>query len=755
MNSDFTQQQTLGELEKAEQLSRQAANEPPAEIPGLRIEKLLGQGAFGQVWLGRDLNTGRQVAIKFYLYRGGVDWSLLDREVKHLVNMSTGRYIVQVLGVGWESDPPYYVMEYLENGSLEDLIRSQGVLGVQSTVSILQDIADGLSFAHSKGVLHCDLKPANVMMDHDWRPRIADFGQSRMTDEQTPSLGTLFFMAPEQADLEASPDTGWDVYALGAIAYCMLVGSPPYRTPEMVETLDTAESLIDRLDRYRRVIRKSPPPRLHHQRKNVDKDLCQIIDRCLAPDPKERYANVEQVLTALEQRNSARSRRPLLLLGILGPILFLVVMLLFSARSIGVAKKESLQQTMELSLKSNQFAAQLAAKTLESEIARLFSLIEQEAQRSELRTRLIQLQLADSNLFESLASGTLTKEESTRLREQLSRNPKRTELQSFISNRLAQIISQDSGGSGALFNTLFVNDALGNNLAIEYSDPSDAKLQNPIGRNFAHRSYFLGTRFDRKGAPKSELLPTRHTHLSAAFRSTATGQWKIGISAPIWPLDAESPPAESELPKEPLGVLVLTIDLGDLKLLPEKFHDYGNEPSNRTRDRFAALVDGREGNGQGTLLQHPYLDSEAAKLPDAIVPRIGIDMLSKLKKQGGILDYVDPSSKTEDGQEFQGQWIAAMERVRIAASHDPQIRKSGESDLWVVVQERGSKVAAPVVQLGSRLQSESYIELAAVVIVMLALWYFVFVQSNSTTTLSHHVSSVQLSETSAWTGETK
>ena len=99
MNSDYTQQQSLGGLHRSEQMSLQAT-QPPAEISGYRIDTLLGQGAFGQVWLGSDLNTGRQVAIKFYLHRSGVDWSLLRREVKNLVNMSTGRYIVQVLSVG-------------------------------------------------------------------------------------------------------------------------------------------------------------------------------------------------------------------------------------------------------------------------------------------------------------------------------------------------------------------------------------------------------------------------------------------------------------------------------------------------------------------------------------------------------------------------------------------------------------------------------------------------------------------------------
>ena len=91
--------------------------------------------------------------------------------------------------------------------------------GEEPGEALFREIAEGLSYAHGKGVLHCDLKPANILLDHASRPRLADFGQSRMTDDQTPSLGTLFFMAPEQADLQAqqvSAATGSRVGDTGA-----------------------------------------------------------------------------------------------------------------------------------------------------------------------------------------------------------------------------------------------------------------------------------------------------------------------------------------------------------------------------------------------------------------------------------------------------------------------------------------------------------------------------------------------------------
>ena len=214
MTTDRTQQQSTEDALRSKQLSRKR-NRPPIDVPGYSSRNFIGAGAYGEVWVAVDENTGRKVAIKFYAHRGGLDWSLLESEVEKLVFLSADRYVVQLLDVGWEAEPPYYVMEYIENGSLEDYLDREGSVPVGEAVEMFRDVATGLLHAHGKGVLHCDLKPANILLDQDNKPRLADFGQSRLSNDQTPALGTLFYMAPEQASLQAVPDARWDVYALG------------------------------------------------------------------------------------------------------------------------------------------------------------------------------------------------------------------------------------------------------------------------------------------------------------------------------------------------------------------------------------------------------------------------------------------------------------------------------------------------------------------------------------------------------------
>jgi serine/threonine protein kinase len=167
MNEEPTPRMGETERQRAQRLSLESLR-PPFRVSGYEKEIFLGRGSFGEVWVAVDSNSSRKVAIKFYHHRGGLDWSLLSREVEKLRHLFSDRYVVQLLEVGWDANPPYYVMEYMERGSLEDQLRASPPT-VAEAVNLVREVAVGLVHAHGKGILHCDLKPANIMLDQDGR----------------------------------------------------------------------------------------------------------------------------------------------------------------------------------------------------------------------------------------------------------------------------------------------------------------------------------------------------------------------------------------------------------------------------------------------------------------------------------------------------------------------------------------------------------------------------------------------------------
>jgi hypothetical protein len=614
-------------------------------------------------------------------------------------------------------------MEYLENGSLDDLIRNGGALPVPRAVELFAEIASGLNHSHGKGVLHCDLKPANVLLDPDLQPRLADFGQSRLTDEQTPSLGTLFYMAPEQSDLNAAPDARWDVYALGAILYCMLVGSPPYRTPEAVEALDQANSLQERLKRYRDTIQRSPFPRAHYRVRGMDRWLSAIIDRCIAKRPEDRFANVQQVLAAIDRRRVARLRRPLMLLGIVGPILLVTIMGLFFWRAVTVAESDLSNELREGVLQSNFFAAQAAAGTLESAISGLFRLVEEEARRSTLEELFATtVDEAGIELLKSLATEQTPPVDGKSSLQQL---PSRLDLDAYLKDRLERIRTRGSAATKPTkFDSLFVMDRFGTILASAFVDESAAA---PIGENFAYRSYFSGQTQDLPPqTPRRNIARTPTSHLSVPFRSTATNRWKIAVSTPLSfkPSDEEDRVVE--------GVMVLTINVGDLELLhtfskPKETSVDNEEPlvSNQFAG-FAVLVDGHEGDREGTILQHPFFSEIGSTPTDGAGLQFQIEpaMLKRLKEMG-TYRYIDPIASDKKGTRYAGEWIAAMQKVEIARRAFDDFERRQSTSLLLLVQVPANSITVPVAVMSQKLSGLFLVAVLALLAAIVALWIFV------------------------------
>ena len=737
MNHDPTEYQTAGGQSTSKKLSMEATT-PPAEVPGYRLNQFLGAGAFGQVWVGRDLNTGRDVAVKFYLHRGGVNWSLISREVKNLVQMSADRYVVQVLEVGWDADPPYYVMELVRGGSLEDLLQSQRRLPVNDAVEMFRKICIGLNHCHAKGVLHCDLKPANILLGDENEPRLADFGQSRLSNDQTPALGTLFYMAPEQADLISTPDASWDVYAVGAIIYRSLTGSPPYRDDEIVQQLDTAGSLKKRLARYRQLIAASPRPEGHLRCKDVDRALSRIISKCLSVNPEARFANVQQILQELNRRDINRSRRPLMLLGIVGPLLVLLATCFFGARSINDARN-GMEEALRLeAFGSNQLAAAFAARTLESEIERYFEVTQEEASRPELREQ-IKLALSDSEVAENLQRITdlgtpFATHQASEARDKFLDAPSRLALDDVLQQRLNQYTLPEPMWRRPRLATMFVTDAHGTILGVAYTQ-SVSREENSAGKNFSYRTYFHGGHVDlpKETTRIEDVDALTTTHLSAAFPSTATRLWKVAISTPIY-LSEES--------LQPDAMFVVTVNLGDFELLQSK----------QGANQIAVLVEARNGPAQGTILQHPLMDTRRQSGTQVEGEKYQINpKLMKRLLEGGDVDYLDPLADADDGSDFDGQWIAAMQPVAVprdAPEISPAMTSASEAtdpplpptdlppgavreatgkatDLLVLVQYRLKTVIEPVQEMRTALLWEGAAAIASILAVTLTLWFFV------------------------------
>ena len=617
----------------------------PTEIPGLTFIENLGNGAYGSVWLARERNTGKHVAVKFYTHRRSLDWSLLNREVEKLAVLYTSRNIVGLQGVGWDSDPPYYIMEYLNNGSLERLLSDNPLPPIEA-VRITKSILRGLVHAHGSGILHCDLKPANVLLDSDFEPRLCDFGQSRLSHEQDPALGTLFYMAPEQASLQAIPDARWDVYALGALMYHMLCGHAPYRTPENERLIASETLLSDRLEVYRQVISESPRPTAHRKLSGVDRSLSDIIDRCLQRNPEKRFANAQAVLDALATRDRQRERRPIIALGIVGPVALLLIMALIVSNLMHNAVSTARNNLTQRALESNALPARILARSVEQELV--------------ARQRELEEIAADPQIRDTI---TTFMDTPRKLRTPL------VELLNTARNKTL---------SGRKDTSWFLTDRLGFQ---RWRSPEDDKTMD---KQYGFRDYFHGQNRD---FPESEqsAAPIKSPHVSIAFRSQATGLYMFAISVPVRDSDGNV-----------IAVLARTQHLGDLQ---EQYAHRMRDDQQEQR-RAIALIDRR---ADWKLIDHPWMTrAHLARYPDSTrqlrLSQHTIDQLQSLLQHSTnaedttpdvrLSDYLDPVRNIDqaNARTYAGNWLAAFSPI-------------AGTDWIAVVQERRLEAWQPVKEM--------------------------------------------------------
>ena len=262
------------------------------KIDEYQIESLLGKGGMGAVYKGQDTTLRRPIALKILAPGLAEDPEAIkrfEREARIIAEINHPN-IAQVYRIG-KVDLPYYVMEYIEGKSLQQILAEEGRLTGSRSVKIILDAARGLKAAAERNIIHRDIKPANIMVTESGAVKVVDFGIAKAFSDDTFKtatgllLGTPRYMSPEQGR-GAAVDLRADIYSLGATFYHMVTGVPPFDS-------DNPITLIQKhvTEPVRSIAELNP---------NVPEKICNIIYTMLAKAPSDRIQDYAQLILGLE-----------------------------------------------------------------------------------------------------------------------------------------------------------------------------------------------------------------------------------------------------------------------------------------------------------------------------------------------------------------------------------------------------------------------------------------------------------------------
>ena len=264
------------------------------------FDRVLGRGGMGTVYLARDVKHGRQVAIKAISPEvvAEVGARQFLREIRVTAQLQHP-HILQLIDSGEAADCLYYVMPYIKEGSLRELMDSKKRLAVDDALAVISDVAGALEYAHENGVIHCDIKPANILISAG-HAVLADFGIARAQRTQgrawravvDSSAGTPEYMSPEQATGDMV-DGRSDLYSLACVLYEMLAGEPPYMA-------ESDQALIAR--RFTK-----PVPRLDEVVAHTVPGLSLAVEKAMALHPRHRFPSIAVFMRAVESEVSSPS----------------------------------------------------------------------------------------------------------------------------------------------------------------------------------------------------------------------------------------------------------------------------------------------------------------------------------------------------------------------------------------------------------------------------------------------------------------
>jgi predicted Ser/Thr protein kinase len=257
---------------------------PAENLPGYRLESLVGTGGMGEVHKATQLSLGRTVAVKLLNPDLAKDASFVARFQKEAAALAALSHpnVVSIVDKGKTDSTYFLVMEFVEGPSLREQVRSP-LLTPKESLRMMMEICRGVDYAHNKGVIHRDLKPENILFDQQAGgiAKVTDFGLASFLDDANSrfnltsthvSMGTLSYMAPEQRVDAKNADKRADIFSLGVILYELLTGEVPLGTFD-------------------------PPSK---RKPGIDPRLDDIVLRCLKPDPEDRYSTVNELMADLE-----------------------------------------------------------------------------------------------------------------------------------------------------------------------------------------------------------------------------------------------------------------------------------------------------------------------------------------------------------------------------------------------------------------------------------------------------------------------
>jgi len=275
-----------------------------------RLDRLIASGGMAQVWEATDEVLTRRVAVKVLHPHLAADDTFIERFRREAVAAARLSHpsIVSIYDTCAEADYEAIVMELVQGQTLRELLDERKFLEPGHAVAIIAEVADALETAHNGGIVHRDVKPANILLSHDGRVLVADFGIAKAGADLTTTnttLGTAKYLSPEQ--VEGKPvDARADVYALGVVLYETLCGRPPF----LADT--EASTALMRLHQE--------PMRPRNVRAGISKALEDVVLRAMARDPDQRFPTAAAFRAALLAANRGAPPPPLNITGAHGSI---------------------------------------------------------------------------------------------------------------------------------------------------------------------------------------------------------------------------------------------------------------------------------------------------------------------------------------------------------------------------------------------------------------------------------------------------